>query len=499
MTPSKCEAIITRFRTKMTERANTTAQQTVSPEDKSLPENNTLIELAEGVFLTRGARRAAICDTNTGNVYSINESAVAVVLGEQENPEYWRQLKDLDLVSTVGGIKTAEIRKQEPKLDFVWFEIVSDDCNESCVHCYAESMPPAYRKALGLTNKTENESVAFDERPKLTSEEWKKLIQEGFDLGARRCQFIGGEPFVYHDGTKRVLDLAEYAKNAGYEFIEIFTNATLITPADLVKIKKLGLHVAVSLYSADPQVHDSITNLPRSQERTTTVLKRLKEAGIPTRVESVLMKQNQQTVPQTMIFIEEIGFEPHSPDVLRPKGRGDNPQIQPDDESLVRYGLMLGPNFSAPKEIFERYHDSHSCLAGKITITDRGDILPCIFSRDQITGNVRESGSLKAVIEDEKLVTVWKTTKDNVLVCQDCEYRYVCFDCRPLSQGTNNDNGEYKTAPYPRCTYNPYEGEWGEGTWKLDEQGNPYYDESLKPIIEMVRSEGSLGNQAKGH
>lgn len=133
----------------MIERASITAQQTVSPEDKSLPNNKTLIELAEGVFLTCGARRAAICDTNTGNVYSINESGVAVVLGKQENPEYWQQLKDLNLISTMEEIKPAEIRRQEPKLDFVWFEIVSDDCNESCAHCYAESMPPAHRKAFG--------------------------------------------------------------------------------------------------------------------------------------------------------------------------------------------------------------------------------------------------------------------------------------------------------------------------------------------------------------
>lgn len=88
--------------------------------------------------------------------------------------------------------------------------------------------------------------------------------------------------------------------------------------------------------------------------------------------------------------------------------------------------------------------------------------------------------------------------KDDVLVCQDCEYRYVCFDCRPISEGAACGNGDYKTAPYPRCTYDPYEGVWGGGTWKVDDEGKPYYDESLKAIIEKVRNEG-VSSKPQGH
>lgn len=468
-------------------------------QDNPAPKDKTPLQMAEGVYLVRGARRGAICDTNTDNVYSVNESAVEVLTGKREDQEYTSQLQQMGLLSNE-PIQPAEIQKQSPKLNFVWFEIVSDDCNESCSFCYADSMPPSHRKALGLE---ENREVHKDPRPKLTFTDWCKLIKEAYDLGCRQCQFIGGEPFVYLDRTtdqpKRVLDLATYAKDIGYEFIEIFTNGTLVTKEDIENIKGLGINLAVSLHSSDPETQDSITRLPGSHKLTVKNLKRIKDAEIPTRVASVLTRQNQHTVEKTMIFIEDIGFEPSYPDVLRPKGRGDNPEIQPDDENLVRYGLILGPNFTASKTQFEHYYSSHSCLAGKITITDRGDVLPCIFSRDQVVGNIREQGSLQSVIEGERIKDTWKTTKDDVLVCQDCEYRYVCFDCRPLSQGASNGNGDYKTAPYPRCTYNPYKGEWGGGTWKLDENGHPYYDESLKPIIEKIRTEGTSGNQAKGH
>ena len=42
------------------------------------------------------------------------------------------------------------------------------------------------------------------------------------------------------------------------------------------------------------------------------------------------------------------------------------------------------------------------------------------------------------------------------MVCKDCEFRYCCHDCRPLAEGVAGN----KKAKYPRCCYNPYDGEW---------------------------------------
>ena len=74
------------------------------------------------------------------------------------------------------------------------------------------------------------------------------------------------------------------------------------------------------------------------------------------------------------------------------------------------------------------------------------------------------------------------------MVCQDCEYRYVCFDCRPISEAVAGRNSNYLSSPYPRCTYNPYTGEWGSGIWKLKSSGQPYYDEAIAPTVEEVKT-----------
>lgn len=335
----------------------------------------------------------------------------------------------------------------------------------------------------------------------MTYKRWCELIDEARLLDCKRCQFIGGEPFLYKgENNEGVLDLAKYARNRGYEFIEIFTNATLIRNEHIHIIKELDLNLAVSLYSNKPEIHDSITRTQGSHQKTMRSLQRLREADIPTRVATILMRQNQETVRATSELIMNMGFETRSPDVLRPKGRGDNKEIQPDDEYLVEYGFMLEPDFRADLDILIRYSSGHSCLLGKLTITETGIVLPCIFSRSQALGSVRQN-SLQKVLESDKLQSIWKTTKDDVLVCRDCEYRYVCFDCRPLSEGAAEGNAHYLHAPYPRCTYNPYTGEWGLGIWKVDNDGQPYYDKSLQPIIQKIKQkkDRSMLTKQQGH
>lgn len=460
--------------------------------------------LAEGVYFVPGAKRGALCDTNSRNVFSLNETACRIVQGEVTNHDFWEQLIQMGLAvqDKAENDFSTRLSKEEIRLEFIWFEIVTDDCNERCAHCYADSMPPTYRQELGLLPPgllPLREEIKSEGR-KLTFHEWLNLIEEGYKLGCRAGQFIGGEPFLYKGGTgKTVLDLAEYALNLGYEFLEIFTNATLITSEKVARIKDLGLSIAVSLYSDNPDIHDQITRTPGSHRKTMTALNLLKEAQVPTRVETVLMQPNQHTIESTIKLVDDLGFAHRSPDVLRPKGRGDSPALLPSPEMLAQYGLIAGPNFSADKAFFSRSYSGHNCLAGKITITDTGNVLPCIFSRKQVIGNVISSGSLQQIMMANTLQTIWHTTKDEVLVCQDCEYRYVCFDCRPISEAVAGSKGSYLTAPYPRCTYNPYTGEWGEGVWRLDNNGQPFYDKTFASVIEEMKITGVSGVAPRGH
>ncbi len=316
--------------------------------------------------------------------------------------------------------------------------------------------------------------------------DWLAVIDEAYELGCRACQLIGGEPLLYEgEAGETVFDLAAHARQRGYPAIEIFTNGTLLDHSSIQRLKELGVKVALSLYSHDPSVHDRITQTRGSHARIMQALVLLQHEGVETRVETVVMKANQDDIEETRALLKRMGLRGKKPDPIRPSGRGNDRHLQPDDRTLIRYGYKLAPEFTTSPEKLRRYQTGHPCLYGKLAVIENGEVLPCIFSRQEVLGNYLDSHNLGPTLRSDEVHQIWHTTKDDILVCQDCEYRYVCFDCRPLAKATS-DQGDRKNAPNPRCTYNPYTGQWGGGTWKLDQAGEPFYDQSLAACIQEV-------------
>ncbi|NMB91389.1 radical SAM protein [candidate division WWE3 bacterium] len=422
-------------------------------------------KLSPGVYLVTGALRGAILDTNSKKVYSINKSAVSIIQNGQKEDNYWKDLQKLGLAEVTDRYVDSTIPKDRgvAKLDFVWFEICTKKCNLQCIHCYSNSRPP-------------KEDIHSETRETLTHLDWKSLIEEGFSLGCRKCQFIGGEPFEYKDKFGHsVLDLSEYALQVGWKFVELFTNLTLVKPLEIQCIKKLGLSIATTLYSNKEEIHDAVTRTPGSFKRTVENIKLLLDLGVSVRAEIVVTKINQHTIEETIEFRKGLGIKDGKVDLVRPSGRGSDIDTVPDLEYYLKYGLVTKPNFYADLQSICKSRSFNSCLKGKITITEFGDYLPCIFSRSIVLGNSRES-RLSDLVNQSNVQSIWKNTKDDVLVCKDCEYRYCCDDCRALSYSSCGEKIGFKSAPFPNCTYNPYTGEWAQGVWNVDEKGDVFYN-----------------------
>lgn len=426
--------------------------------------NNEFFKLNHGVFFVDGTRRAALYDTTRGNVYSLNQEAAQMIIkGEDNNQDFWQRLVSMGLALIRQNLEaesaTPELEIPKPNLQFVWLE-VTDQCNERCLHCYGGFSPEKKGKV---------------DKP-LTHNEWKNVIQSLLRNGCNQIQFIGGEPFKYHGETRTqtVLDLTEFAKGKGIDFIEIFTNGTLISKETVKRIKDLGVQIALSIYSSEPAIHDNITQTPGSFRKTLQAINMLKEADIPIRAPVVVMKQNEDTIEQTLEMIQKLGLNIRTPDVVRPTGRAQETNIMPNIRTLLKFGLITKPNFSTDPVSFRRNHLYNTCLTGKIAVTTNGRVTPCIFSRNETLGNVRDQ-ELEEILQSQTVKETWELTKDKVLVCKDCEYRYACFDCRPLAVNSNYGKN-YSNAPDPRCTYNPYSGEWGSGIWRMNNHREIIYE-----------------------
>lgn len=136
----------------------------------------------------------------------------------------------------------------------------------------------------------------------------------------------------------------------------------------------------------------------------------LKEADIPVRAAVIVMKQNEDTIEQTLEMTQNLGLNIRSPDVVRPSGRAQESNIMPDIKTLLRYGLITKPNFSTDPIGFQRNHLYNTCLAGKVAITTDGRVIPCIFSRNETLGNVKNQ-ELEEILQSQPLKETWELTR----------------------------------------------------------------------------------------
>jgi len=116
----------------------------------------------------------------------------------------------------------------------------------------------------------------------------------------------------------------------------------------------------------------------------------------------------------------------------------------------------VSPAFFSPcLEHFTEALQFNTCLNKKISVAPDGEIRHCPSMKESL-GNIRHTSLAKAV-NNPRLVQMSRITKDQVEVCRDCEFRYVCTDCRAYTR----DSGNPYSKP-AKCSYDPYTAKWKE-------------------------------------
>ncbi len=130
---------------------------------------------------------------------------------------------------TVTAIKELPNVVIKGELDFIWLELTSL-CNMECVHCYAESGPNPETKNI------------------LSPQKYLEIITQAANMNCKKIQFISGEPTI----VKHLPDYIVHASNNGFEFIEVFTNAFVLTKKLLTCFVENKVSVATSFYCDIP-------------------------------------------------------------------------------------------------------------------------------------------------------------------------------------------------------------------------------------------------------
>ena len=137
--------------------------------------------------------------------------------------------------------------------------------------------------------------------------------------------------------------------------------------------------------------------------------------------------------------------------------------------NMTSCGVIDASLFSINIKSFTESLNHNSCLNRKISIDADGNIKNCP-SMQKNFGNIKDT-TLQEALGHKGFKKYWNTTKDQIEVCKDCEFRYVCTDCRAYIENPEDDYSK----PL-KCGYSPYTNKWEEwSTNPLKQKAIEYY------------------------
>lgn len=314
-------------------------------------------------------------------------------------------------------------------------------CSEMCVHCYN---PGATRN--NIEKSTRN---TFQ---KLNLEDYYRIIDELYEEGAVRICLSGGDPFSNPFIWQIIQRL--YEKEIA---IEIFTNGLNLVNKEEILAKFFPCVVGISIYSPIPEIHDSITRIRGSFEKSTSVLRKLSELGIVLEVKCCLMQQNLKSY----LGVKKIAFDCNATFQMEcsifDSADGDSSitrYLRLSEEQLevvlrdVDNPLYVGPELN-DYGAEEKNLEDIGCKAGiaGMAISPDGSLIPCASFHASL-GNLKEN-TLHELLHNNPRLEWWAEQK--LSKYEECGKHDYCSFCK-LCPGLNfSEHGTPLKASENNC------------------------------------------------
>ena len=295
-------------------------------------------------------------------------------------------------------------------------------CSERCIHCYN----------AGATRNEEEKSTRGD-RNELTLEEYKSLIDDLYEQGLVKVCLTGGDPF----SKSFAWEIIDYLYNKDIAF-DVFTNGQSI----IRDVKKLADYyprlVGVSIYSGIAEIHDYITNVKGSWERSMEVVRQLSSLAVPLNLKCCVMRPNVKSYFMVADIAKKYGAVPQFEINLTDSVEGDTCvskylRMTPEqleivlrDDNIAMYVGKEAPNYGGQSKDMEQ----PPCGAGEnsLCITPEGNVIPCCAFH-AVFGNVR-IGSVSNILQNSTERKYWLgLVLNNYEECGKLDYCAYCNLC----------------------------------------------------------------------
>lgn len=276
-----------------------------------------------------------------------------------------------------------EYFKNEPQLTNLHIEITSK-CNERCIHCY-----------IPHDNKVNH----------IEPELFYNILEQCKKLNLLHVTLSGGEPMMHNNFCDFLKKCNEYNFS-----VNVLSNLTLLNNEIIEEMKRNRLlSVQVSLYSMDSNIHDTITQIKGSFEKTKNAILKLKENNIPMQISCPIIKQNMNSYTDVMDWGKTHNIHVGCDYVIIARYNHTTQNLSNrlsinDVKKVINQRIVYEPNHLElmEKEAEKKKRNTNpddiicSICHSSICIADNGNVYPCAGWQDYVVGNVNET-SLKDV------------------------------------------------------------------------------------------------------
>jgi radical SAM protein with 4Fe4S-binding SPASM domain len=319
-------------------------------------------------------------------------------------------------------------------------------CNERCVHCYLD----------------------HDDHGELTTAECLKVLDDLARSGTLFLTFSGGEIFLRQD----LYEILAAARRLHFD-ISLKTNALLVTPERAARLCEFGVRrVQISVYSDIPGVHDAITKVPGSLQRTLAAIPVLLEHGLQVKLACPLMQENLMAYRGVIALAEKLGI-PYVLDLtITPMMDGSGGPLAHRASVSSLLPVLQDPLLHACKPqpgapaasvvndsppafgsavssgIESLAYEDLPCSAGHNScyISPYGDVFPCV-QLPQAAGNLRREKFDEIWYHAPQLERLRAIRESQLPICSRCEIRGYCERCPGLALMEGGDLlGAYERA-----------------------------------------------------
>ncbi|MDP2939182.1 MAG: radical SAM protein [Candidatus Omnitrophota bacterium] len=303
---------------------------------------------------------------------------------------------------------------------------LTNRCNLDCLHCLRD-------------RRTDNE---------LSTEEIKDIFLQLRKENCFNLTFTGGEAFLRKD----LFEILHFAKKLEFA-ISVYSNGTLLNEKDIKLLKKLNLAaVQISLYGATKEVHDSITRVRGSFDKTMSAIRLLKKHKVPFSIVTMAFNRNFSELRQIRKMAKQNKWDILFDFVIYPALQGDNSPLclRTTSEQLglaFKYKLSswredrVGMFKKAPPIGFKSLSGLHLSSAGKV--------YPSVLLRIEI-GDLRKDTFHNIWHNSPKLKWLRSLVKED-FECFHCKWYNDC--CWKIEMAYL-EQGDLFTAPKEICRIN---------------------------------------------